>query len=280
MPTQLSDVTWIHGAADCQANADPLLQVYRFDADTFIMRENKCYSAEGNFIYLLLGARRALLLDTGDGQDGDSLLPRTDLPLAQTVRGILAERQRPLDLVVAHTHSHGDHVAWDDAFRPEPRTTVVGLDRTSIMQTFGLSDWPDSRAVFDLGGRQLDVFPIPGHEPHHIAVYDRNTRILLTGDMLYPGVLTVPVPAWEDYRQSAARLAQFAGQNPVSLVLGAHIEAKNTPRRFYQPQTPFQPDEHVLPLGVQHVRELHLACQAIGPNPRTDIHDDFVIEPL
>jgi glyoxylase-like metal-dependent hydrolase (beta-lactamase superfamily II) len=280
MPTQLSDVAWIHGAADCRANADPLLQVYRFDPDTFIMRENKCYSAEGNFIYLLLGARRALLLDTGDGQDADSLLPRTDLPLAQTVRGILAERQRPLDLVVAHTHSHGDHVAWDGAFRPEPRTTVVGLDRTSIMQAFGLSDWPDSRAVFDLGGRQLDVFPIPGHEPHHIAFYDRNTRILLTGDMLYPGVLTVPVPAWEDYRQSAARLAQFAGQNPVSLVLGAHIEAKNAPRQFYQPQTPFQPDEQVLPLGVQHVRELHQACQAIGPNPRTDIHDDFVIEPL
>ena len=83
MATPLSDVKWIHGAADCQANADPLLQVHRFDADTFIMRENKCYSAEGNFMYLLLGTDKALLLDTGNLQDADSLLPRMDLPLAQ-----------------------------------------------------------------------------------------------------------------------------------------------------------------------------------------------------
>jgi glyoxylase-like metal-dependent hydrolase (beta-lactamase superfamily II) len=199
---------WIHGAADCQANADPLLQVHRFDADTFIMRENKCYSAEGNFMYLLLGMDKALLLDTGDLQDADSLLPRTDLPLTQTVRGILAERQ-PLEVIVAHTHSHGDHVFWDSEFPP---AAVVRHDRKSIMERFGLSDWPDGRPVFDLGGRPLDVFPIPGHEPHHIALYDRNTRILLTGDMLYPGVLTVPVAAWETYRQSAARLADFAAQ--------------------------------------------------------------------
>ena len=27
-------------------------------------------------------------------------------------------------------------------------------------------------------------------------------------------------------------------------------------------------------------RETKEACQAIGPNPRSDIHDDFVVEPL
>jgi hypothetical protein len=66
----------------------------------------------------------------------------------------------------------------------------------------------------------------------------------------------------------------------VSLVLGAHIEAKKTAGQFYDPQAPFQPDEHALPLGVEHVRELHQACQRIGPMPRSDIHDDFVVEPL
>jgi hydroxyacylglutathione hydrolase len=75
-------------------------------------------------------------------------------------------------------------------------------------------------------------------------------------------------------------LADFAAQNPVSFVLGAHIEAKKTARQFYDLQTPFQPDEHPLSLGVEHVRELHQACQAIGPKPRGDIHDDFVVESL
>jgi hypothetical protein len=59
-----------------------------------------------------------------------------------------------------------------------------------------------------------------------------------------------------------------------------HIEAKKTARQFYDPQTPFQPDEHALPLGVEDVRELDQACRTIGPKPRSDIHDDFLVEPL
>jgi hydroxyacylglutathione hydrolase len=283
MAARLFDVDWIHGAADCGANADPLLQVYQFDANTFIIRENKCFSAEGNFMYLLLGANRAILFDTGAAQDDDSPLPRTGLPIGQTVRTILAKRsterqQAPLALTVAHTHSHGDHVAWDDQFRNDPHTTVVGYDVNAIKRAFDLSGWPDSRSIFDLGGRKLDIFPIPGHEEHHIAAYDRNTRILLTGDMLYPGVLTVD--HWEQYRASAATLDRFVTENPLSLVLGAHVEMKKTPRQYYEPRTPFQPDEHVLPLGVQHVRELHQACEAIGGTPHDDVHDDFVIWPL
>jgi hydroxyacylglutathione hydrolase len=162
MMTGLADVDWIHGAADCGANADPLLQVYRFDADTIIIRENKCYSAEGNFMYLLVGTNKAILFDTGAVQDRNSLLPRADLPIGQTVRSILAKRsterqQAALTLTVAHTHSHRDHVAWDGQFHNDRHTTLVG--------------WPDSRSIFDLGGRKLDIIPIPGHEEHHIAAY-------------------------------------------------------------------------------------------------------------
>jgi hydroxyacylglutathione hydrolase len=290
MPTSIFDVSWIRGAADCRTNADPLLQVYRFDEDTFIIRENKCYSAEGNFMYLLLGTRRAILLDSGAVQDpkgslpdGGSPLPPQVLPLAREVGKIIAQRsaelQHALPLTVAHTHSRGDHMAWDKQLKNDLHAEVIGPCRTDIKNAFGLTDWPDSRAVFDLGGRQLDIFPIPGHEPHHIAVYDRNTRILFTGDMLYPGVLTVPIPAWEDYRLSAARLAQFAAENPVSLVLGAHIEAKKTPGDFYDPETRFQPKEHVLPLGMQHIHELNKACQQLGNSPTRDVHNDFKIEP-
>lgn len=105
----------------------------------------------------LLGMDKALLLDTGDLRDADKLLPRTDLPLAQAMYGILAERQPPLELIIVHTHSH--YLFWDGEFSP---ATVVGHDHRSIMEQFGLSDWPDGRAVFDLGGRPFDVFPTPG----------------------------------------------------------------------------------------------------------------------
>jgi glyoxylase-like metal-dependent hydrolase (beta-lactamase superfamily II) len=234
-------------------------------------------------MYLLLGTNKAILFDTGAAQDDESPLPRVDLPIEQTVRTILAQRSAerqlaPLALTVAHTHSHGDHVAWDDQFRDDPRTTVIGYDVNAIKSAFGFTAWPESRSILDLGGRKLDVFPIPGHEEHHIAVYDRNTEILLTGDMLYPGVLTVD--HWEHYRASAAALYRFVTENPVSFVLGAHVEMKKTPRLYYEPRTSFQPQEHVLPLGVRQVRDLHLACEALAANPRIDIHDDFVIWPL
>src|SRR5262249_45560223 len=34
-----------------------------------------------------------------------------------------------------------------------------------------------------------------------------------------------------------------------------------------------------LPLGVNHVRELHQACEAMGDNLHWDVHDDFIIAP-
>ena len=141
---------------------------------------------------------------------------------------------------------------------------------------FRLPTWPNGQATRDLGGRELIVLPLPGHDPSHIAVHDRRTGVLLTGDTLYPGKLTVD--DWNDYRASAARLAAFAEHHPVSLVLGNHIEMKKAPRQLYPIGTKFQPDEHALPLTAGHIREWHLACEAMAGNPRRDVHDDFIID--
>ena len=128
-----------------------------------------------------------------------------------------------------------------------------------------------------MGGRNLTVFPIPGHEGSHIAVYDPRMQVLLTGDMLYPGLLTVQ--DWTAYRRSAARLAKFVQQKAVVLVLGNHIEMKKAPRDIYPIGTTFQPDEHVLPLSATHIEELNTACEAMAHSPHVDVHDDFVIRP-
>ena len=44
---------------------DPLIQVHQFDDDTFVLRVSKCFSFEGNFIYLLFGDSKAVMFDTG-----------------------------------------------------------------------------------------------------------------------------------------------------------------------------------------------------------------------
>jgi glyoxylase-like metal-dependent hydrolase (beta-lactamase superfamily II) len=190
----------------------------------------------------------------------------------------LAKRsQASIELIVAHTHGHGDHAFGDSQFAGQPHTTVVKPTLPAVKAFFGLPSWPNGTATVDLGGRQLVILPLPGHEESHIAAYDSNTQILLTGDSLYPGKLTVET--WSYYRDSAARLADFVSAHAVSLVLGAHVEMTKTPRALYPIPTRFQPDEHVLPLGAQHVHEWHQACRAMGNNPHVDIHDDFVISP-
>lgn len=40
------------------------------------------------------------------------------------------------------------------------------------------------------------------------------------------------------------------------------------------------PDEHELPMTVEHLQELRTALHGMGTTARREIHDDFVIFPL
>lgn len=265
---------WTHGNADCARSTDPPLQVHRFDADTFILRQNKCVNSEGPFLYMLIGSSKALLLDTG-------AMPTAGgrLPLLATVDRILGEHGTAgMELVVAHSHAHTDHTYGDSQFADRPRTTVVRPDVSSVMSFFRLQGASQGASDFDLGGRVLTILAIPGHEASHIAVYDAKTKILLTGDTAYPGLLTVR--DWTAYCESAERLVKFTATHPVSHVLGAHIEMKRTPRNYYEPATAFQPEEHSLPLAAKHLVEIREVCQASGGSPRRDTRADFVVVPV
>jgi hypothetical protein len=94
---------------------------------------------------------------------------------------------------------------------------------------------------------------------------------------MYPGLLVVE--EWPEYVRSVARLKNFVVANPVSFILGSHIEMTNQPGIWFGLPAFFQPSEHVLQLGRRHLLELHDALQAIGDNPRTDRHADFIIYP-
>jgi hydroxyacylglutathione hydrolase len=182
-----------------------------------------------------------------------------------------------LELIVAHSHSHADHIFGDTQFHHQPHTRVVPLDVAGIKQFYNLPHWPHGMTTLDLGDRLLTILPIPGHEAAHIAIYDATTQILLTGDTLYPGLLTVE--DWPAYHASVSTLAQFASTHPIASILGAHIEMTRTPRQLYPIGTTFQPNEHVLPLDITHLRELHAACEAMGNSSHRDVHNDFIIEP-
>lgn len=259
-------VSWMHGSANCAQDGNPEVQVHAYNATTHIIRQNKCDNFEAPFIYVLVGATSALVLDTG---------ATTTATLRDTVRGLVGSRA----LIVAHSHNHGDHVAGDAQFAGQPMTTVIARTRAAIQAAFGIASWPADPGMLDLGGRVLDVLAIPGHQAEHIAIYDRRTGLLLTGDTLYPGLLFIN--DWATYRTSISRLADFVSAHPVAHVLGAHVEMTATPKQVYPYGTTYQPNEHVLQLSAAHVMELDAALTALGPTPPAApvAHDDFVIDP-
>src|SRR5215510_14579758 len=97
------DVHWNEGSKDCVKNPQPPIQVHRYNADTFILRENLCATYEAPFIYLLIGKTKALLIDTGAVADAKTM------PLAQTVTSLLANAGSKVPFMFVHTHGHLDH---------------------------------------------------------------------------------------------------------------------------------------------------------------------------
>ena len=112
------------------------LEVTRLSDSTIQLRQPKAAHWEAPFLFLLFGTERALLLDTGASADAEHL------PLRETVDALIDEwlrtHPRPdYELVVAHTHAHGDHIAADGQFAGRPRTTVVGTTIDEVIAFFG-----------------------------------------------------------------------------------------------------------------------------------------------
>lgn len=250
---------WIDGTDPDQ----PLLQVHRYAEGTWIMRQSLLSNWEGPFIYLLAGAERALLIDTG--ADGP-------MPLRETVDELIGAA---FPLIVCHSHAHGDHLAGDKLFANRPETVIVGHSPEEVAEFHEIANWPEDIVAIELGNRKVEVIPIPGHEPAGIAHYDTQTRLLLTNDTLYPGRLYVrDFPA---FRASIDRLVSFASKHDVEWVLGAHIEMPNEPKVDYELAAPTHPNEHQLQLGVEQLAELQEEARGMEDGSPRNRRDHFIV---
>jgi hydroxyacylglutathione hydrolase len=250
VPGSLS-AQWNVGAEDCAAASQPPLQVHAYEPRTFILRQSLCASFEGNFIYLLVGSDKALLIDTGAIADPQKM------PLAKTIRELLPNKDdKKLPLLVAHTHRHSDHRAGDPQFASLPSVQIVPFELEGVRTFFGFTDWPNGIAHLDLGDRTVDVIPTPGHNETHLAFYDNKTGILFSGDFLMPARLLIQDAA--AYRESALRVVDFLKTRPLTHILGAHIEL-NTAGHAYRFGSHYHPDEHRLELTREDLTALPAA---------------------
>jgi len=216
---------------------------------------------------LLLGEKTALLMDSGATKDA------IDFPLFDKVRALVGDRE----IVLIHSHSHGDHKRGDVQFEGELGVTVVEPSENGVNKFFGFTNWPNGQSRIDLGGRELVVLPTPGHQEEAITVYDPKTQWLLTGDTVYPGYIYIK--DWQAYQLTIKRLVLFAQSHTVSSVLGSHIEMTSSAGQYYPIGTTFQPEEASLVLDPVILLELNNALDS-SDKPSEIQLDELIVSPM
>jgi hydroxyacylglutathione hydrolase len=266
---------WNTGGPKCMEM--PEWQVHEYNPDLFILRQSGCTDFEMPFLYLFFGKDRGLLWDTGS-RNGD-LVPT----LQHVVHEWLERNQRQsITLIVIHSHTHSDHTWGDPAVKamndPAIHIDFVPPTREAVIKYLNLKDWPNGLGQIDLGGRVLNIVPIPGHDTNYaIALYDRQTGIVLTGDNLYPGRLYIA--DFKEYQASTERLIAFLEGKPVAYVLGNHIEETSTPFKDFPIGSIYHPHEHCLQLSFGSLLELEDGLKSMQNSPHRMAMADFTIWP-
>jgi len=264
--------SWQTSGPECPQN--PQFQVHEYNQDLLILRESGCSNYEKPFLYLLFGKNKdkALLLDTGAGKTDVAQVVKNQID-----RWLKQNHRESISLVVAHTHAHRDHTSGDADLKALANVTVIDPKPVAVQAFFGFRSWPTEVVTYDLGERILDIIPIPGHEASSIAIYDRQTGILFTGDTSYPGRLYVQDAA--AFADSIQRLVDFTHGKIITHILGNHIEQTRTPYLDYPIRTVYQPDEHQLELGRAHLLELNQALRDLKGRSERIAFRDFTIWP-
>lgn len=130
--------------------------------------------------YLVVGDEKACVIDTMNGYND----------LNKAVRKIT---DKPVTVI--NTHGHPDHifgnVYFDNAFLHPADLELARMfteepEFKAFCEKHGLHMPPFSETcegdVFDLGGRHLEVYELPGHTQGGIVLLLREDRILFTGD--------------------------------------------------------------------------------------------------
>lgn len=272
----LGQKQWIHGSQDCENNQDHAIEVFQYDESSYVLRQNKCLSYEAPFIYVLIGQKKILVVDTGATESPEAF------PLFQTIQSLNQKHSDNIstnerEIVVIHSHSHSDHHSADSQFSGQTNVTVVAANSAGINEFFEFEQWPSLQTSMELGGRKITIIPTPGHQEEAISVYDSQTKWLLTGDTFYPGYIYVK--SWGDYKNSIARLAEFTNKHNVSAILGSHIEMTNKAGEYYEIGTLYQPNESSLLLTPHDLMSLNEKLQQTS-NPQKIAMDSLIVEPL
>ena len=228
-------------------------EVYHIRRGVFAIYEPRQY--EEVISYLIVGAKRALLFDTGLGI-GD---------IRKLVAGLT-----PLPALVLNSHTHFDHTGNNWQFRdilgldtPYTHQNETGAAHEQVQEVvfperfcgdpppgfepskyeirpFRITRFVKDGEVIDLGDRRLEVIRTPGHTPDAVCLLDRKNKLLFTGDTFYAGPIFLYVPETNvaDYQRSVEKLATLAPQ--LDLLLPGHNFPTEKPQMLTRLREAFQ----------------------------------------
>jgi glyoxylase-like metal-dependent hydrolase (beta-lactamase superfamily II) len=217
--------------------ADTWFEVYKIRPGVFAIYEP--HQLEEVISYLITGADKALLFDTGMG--------------ISNIQAVVAGLTRlPVSIVNSHTHNDhvGDNWRFSDVYGMDTDFTranargsredaqaelapdeicgalPAGFDaKAYATRAFHITHWLHDGDKIDLGGRTLKVIGTPGHTPDAIALLDEKNGLLFTGDTFYLGPIYLyrPETDLDAYVASVQKLAAMAPH--LQMLLPSH----NTP---------------------------------------------------
>lgn len=190
-----------------------------------------------NFMYLLIGGEKALLIDTGTGEGNIRKFVETitDKPI-----------------MVVNTHGHYDHTGgnfwWPEAWMKQES---VDCARTAF-DSYGPEwkadkDFPDyainlleDGQLINLGGREVEVLAIGAHNEGSLAFLDRKTKAIFVGDEMESGqvllfVRNKNIPLAEVAALHKANMEKIKSlRSEYDLIWPAHNGAPLVPDRYLE----------------------------------------------
>jgi glyoxylase-like metal-dependent hydrolase (beta-lactamase superfamily II) len=230
---------------------DPWFAVTQLAPDLFRITEPRCHRWVRANSFLILGRERDILVDSGMGVA--ALRPVVDR-LSSRPRLVFTTHAH-----VDHVGSHPEftnceilvHPTEADAlarpgrqglrFPKRSAEEVAELRRSGIepsefmveavpsagydLEAYRRAPVKPTRLVsegdvVETGDREFEVLHLPGHSPGSIALWERSSGSLFSGDAIYDGVIVDNLPGSdvEVYRATMKRIAEL----PVAQVFGGH----------------------------------------------------------
>jgi len=228
-------------------------EVYEVENDVWAIYEP--FQWQEVISYLIIGSDAALLFDTGNG-----------------IGNIMAIVDQLTDkpIQVLNSHSHFDHIGGNYQFEkilspstkfsiansrgnnsPQVKTEAsaealckglpAGVTQENHqIKSYSITARVSDGHIIDLGNRKLEVLQIPGHTDDSVALLDRDSGLLWTGDSFYAGPIWLYFPETDliAYRKSLARLVDLVPQ--LTALFPAHNTPKAQPSMLLETQKAFE----------------------------------------